>query len=141
MELHVQHPGEIQLIEVASLKSKTIVIGRHRTVYMSSTTGALTFAQFCFEPLYDLCYLLSSTFSYCKDAKKIYDFLQDLILHEKMLFESVKTVISPGLMSDNTDYLRKVRPSPKYDVIFTVINPQPEKVNFDWNNEVIIERE
>lgn len=73
------------------------------------------------------------------ETRNIYLFLQDILLHENMLLESVKTVISPGLMSDNTDYLRKIRSNPKYDVIFTVINPQPERVKFDWNNKFIIE--
>lgn len=41
-------------------------------------------------------------------------------------------------MSENIDYLRKVRPSPKYDVVFTVVNPQPDKIEFIWNNELFI---
>lgn len=42
-------------------------------------------------------------------------------------------------MSENTHYLRKVRPSPKYDVIFSVVNPQPEIINFQWDNKHYIE--
>lgn len=42
-------------------------------------------------------------------------------------------------MSENTHYLRKVRPSPKYDVIFSVVNPQPEDIDFQWDNELYIE--
>lgn len=72
-------------------------------------------------------------------AKDIYKFFRDIILNEKLLLESVKTVISPGIMSENTHYLRKVRPSPKYDVIFSVVNPQPENIDFHWDNELYIE--
>lgn len=74
-------------------------------------------------------------------AKDIYEFFREIILNEKLLEESVKTVILPGLMSENTHYLRKVRPSPKYDVIFSVVNPQPEAIDFQWDNELYIESE
>ena len=51
------------------------------------------------------------------------------------------SVIFPGFMSNNIGLLRKVRPSPKYDVIFTIVNPEPHKVNLEWDNEKIIESE
>lgn len=40
MELHRQNSGEIQIIEVVSLKPNEIIIGKHRTVYISSVIGA-----------------------------------------------------------------------------------------------------
>jgi hypothetical protein len=66
-------------------------------------------------------------------------FLDEFLLREEMLLESVKSIISPGSMSDNIDLLRKIRPSPKYDVVFTIVNPEPDKILFEWNNEKIIE--
>lgn len=40
MEHHRQNPGEIQIIEVISLKPNEIIIGQHRTVYISSVIGS-----------------------------------------------------------------------------------------------------
>lgn len=57
------------------------------------------------------------------------------------MIESIKAVTHPGYTSENLDFLRKMRPNPKYDIIFTVVNPEPEYIRFEWNNEIILERE
>lgn len=74
-------------------------------------------------------------------ATELYNFLQETVLHEKILIESIRAVTHPGYTSENLNFLRKMRPYPKYDVIFTVVNPEPENVEFDWNSAVILERE
>lgn len=65
--------------------------------------------------------------------------MQD-ILQEQILKESIKAVTFPGYTSENLDYLRKLRPSPTYDMIFTIVNPQPEKIKFEWNSQIFTER-
>jgi len=66
------------------------------------------------------------------------------LLQTDALSDSMISMLSPGNHSDDpqvvTERQRRVRPSSDYNVLLTVVNPEPEKLHVSWKPEIPLNR-
>ncbi|KAK9511635.1 hypothetical protein O3M35_000257 [Rhynocoris fuscipes] len=108
------HPneGDFLLVEVPKFKSDIeILMSNKRIIYFHQDTSL------------DLL------------GSMIREVLQDNVLHNKML-----SIVSPEVVSDNTKESNRLRASLSYDIVFTIINSDPEHLKVNWNIKNDIKR-
>jgi len=66
------------------------------------------------------------------------------LLQTDALSDSMISMLSPGNHSDDqqvvTERQRRVRPSSDYNVLLTVVNPEPDKLHVSWKPEIPLNR-
>lgn len=71
------------------------------------------------------------------------DLLQRLLLTDA-LSDSMMSMLNPGKHSEDmqvvTERQRRVRPSSDYNILLTVVNPEPDKLQVSWNPEIPLNR-
>jgi len=133
LEMVITPLGTLQLIETNSVDD--IIVGIGRNIYFPPNTGKLTIF-YPFLPI--LIYI-----KFISDIKLLMDSLLRL-LQTDALSDSMISMLNPGNHSDDqqvvTDRQHRVRPSSDYNVLLTVVNPEPEKLHVDWKPEIPLNR-
>lgn len=77
------------------------------------------------------------------DTKLLMDTLKRL-LQTDSLFDAVLSMLYPGKHSEDVQVVaerqRRVRPSSDYNVLLTVVNPEPDKLHMSWKPEIPLNR-
>lgn len=104
--IHPNAAGTVLLIEVLSLPQNVkIFVSNHRIAYFTSQA----------------------------ETSSIGKILLDWFFEEEALIAKVTSILTPQKVSNDEDKTSRLRASPRYDVIFTVINSDPENLNFHWD--------
>ncbi|KAJ9591063.1 hypothetical protein L9F63_027730, partial [Diploptera punctata] len=101
-------PGELLLLEVPGLSRFTpghVLAGVKRTIYFSSDTTAI----------------------------KLNEALDMWLLQEKSLKQMVAAMTSPTEADQDHSGRRRIPAAAEYDIMITVVNPEPEKLQLDWD--------
>ncbi|KAL5239658.1 hypothetical protein ACI65C_007068 [Semiaphis heraclei] len=113
LEMVITPLGSLQLIETTSVDD--IIAGIGRNIYFPPNT----------------------------DIKLLMDSLKRL-LQTDALSDSMISMLNPGNHSDDqqvvTERQRRVRPSSDYNVLLTVVNPEPDKLHVSWKPEIPLNR-
>ncbi|XP_076232151.1 phosphatidylinositol glycan anchor biosynthesis class S [Calliopsis andreniformis] len=102
--------GQILLLETDKLND-TVLVGSKRTLYFSKETTSSTLIRV----------------------------LSEWMLREKSLTLTKNALAEPTLYSLDEENRRRFPASPAYDVLITLVNPNPEKLNIDWNLHTMTE--
>ncbi|KAL0267997.1 UNVERIFIED_CONTAM: hypothetical protein PYX00_010100 [Menopon gallinae] len=117
IERKISHPkleGSFQLLELPGLSRftpKSIILGQKRTAYFSTDA----------------------------DAVKIYNFLRTRILKEESLTNTILHMIDPINTGIDSYLRRRIPPADEYDIMFTVLNPEPESLNINFDVAVALD--
>lgn len=65
--------------------------------------------------------------------------LSEWMLHEKSLALTRNALTEPILYSLDEENRRRFPASSAYDILITVVNPDPEKLKIDWNLREMVE--
>lgn len=134
VENKIKHPhfeGSLQLFEVPGLSRFTphnIIVGQNRTVYFSSDTGKIN-DEIC------KCIVKHNIQNHISvsDAMKLYNFVSQTVLNEAALVNTIMEVNLP-VRNDLNEYQRHKLPlASDFDILFTVLNPEPEWVDIEFN--------
>jgi len=135
LEMVITPLGSLQLIETTIVDD--IIAGIGRNIYFPPKTG---------KPVLYFAHYLLSMFIHIKcisDIKLLMDSLKRL-LQTDALSDSMISMLNPGNHSDDqqvvTDRQRRVRPSSDYNVLLTVVNPEPDKLHVSWKPEIPLNR-
>ncbi|XP_026807179.1 GPI transamidase component PIG-S isoform X2 [Rhopalosiphum maidis] len=113
LEMGITPLGSLQLIETNSVDD--IIVGIGRNIY--------------FPPNTDITLLMDSLIR---------------LLQTDALSDSMISMLNPGNHSDDqqivTERQRRVRPSSDYNVLLTVVNPEPDKLHVAWKPEIPLKR-
>ncbi|XP_068985630.1 GPI transamidase component PIG-S isoform X1 [Bombus flavifrons] len=102
--------GQLLLLETNNLND-AVLVGSRRTIYFSTETTASTLIQV----------------------------LSEWVLLEKSLTLTRNALTEPTLYSLDEENRRRFPASPAYDVLITVVNPDPEKLKVAWDLRVMAE--
>lgn len=100
--------GELLLLEVPGLSRFTanhVLVGLKRTVYFSSETTAV----------------------------KLSEVLESWLLQEESLSQTVAAMTAPTETDQDHSGRRRMPAAEEYDVMITVVNPEPEKLQLNWD--------
>ncbi|XP_069683309.1 GPI transamidase component PIG-S [Periplaneta americana] len=103
-----QLPGQLLLLEVPGLARFTpnhVLAGTKRTLYFSSETTAI----------------------------KLSEVLELWLLQEKSLMQTVAAMTAPTEADQDHTGRRRMPAAGEYDVMVTVVNPEPEKLQLEWD--------
>ncbi|XP_043265012.1 GPI transamidase component PIG-S [Colletes gigas] len=103
--------GELLLMETNAI-FELIYVGWERGIYFSPQTNGSTLAQI----------------------------LSEWMLREKSLILTKNALAEPTLYSLDVENRRRFPASPAYDVLITVVNPNPEKLKVDWDLRKMAEK-
>lgn len=65
--------------------------------------------------------------------------LSEWILHDKSLALTKNALAEPTVYNLDEENRRRFPVSPAYDVLITLVNPDPEKLKIDWNLRTVTE--
>lgn len=65
--------------------------------------------------------------------------LSEWILHDKSLALTKNALAEPTMYSLDEENRRRFPASPAYDVLITLVNPDPQKLKIDWNLKTVTE--
>lgn len=65
--------------------------------------------------------------------------LSEWILHDKSLALTKNALAEPTIYSLDEENRRRFPISPTYDVLITLVNPDPEKLKIDWDLRTVTE--
>ncbi|XP_071874474.1 phosphatidylinositol glycan anchor biosynthesis class S [Bombus fervidus] len=102
--------GQLLLLETNNLND-AVLVGSRRTIYFSTETTASTLIQV----------------------------LSEWVLLEKSLTLTRNALTEPTLYSLDEENRRRFPASPAYDILITVVNPDPEKLKVSWDLRVMAE--
>lgn len=102
--------GDLLLLEATNLND-AVLVGSNRTLYFSTETN----------------------------AAKLVQVLSEWILHDKSLALTKNALAEPTVYSLDEENRRRFPVSPAYDVLVTLVNPDPEKLNIVWNLKTVTE--
>ncbi|CAL1679278.1 unnamed protein product [Lasius platythorax] len=102
--------GGLLLLEATNLKD-AVLVGSNRTLYFSTETS----------------------------AAKLVQVLSEWILHDKSLALTKNALAEPTVYSLDEENRRRFPVSPAYDVLITLVNPDPEKLKIVWNLRTMTE--
>ncbi|XP_003401873.1 GPI transamidase component PIG-S isoform X1 [Bombus terrestris] len=102
--------GQLLLLETNNLND-AVLVGSRRTIYFSTETTAFTLIQV----------------------------LSEWMLLEKSLTLTRNALTEPTLYSLDEENRRRFPASPAYDVLITVVNPDPEKLKIAWDLRLMAE--
>ncbi|XP_015118142.1 GPI transamidase component PIG-S isoform X2 [Diachasma alloeum] len=101
--------GELLLLEAPNLGE--VLVGTNRSVFFPSETSGLKLAQI----------------------------MSQWLLKDKSLAVTRNALTDPTKYRLDDENRRRFPASPTYDVLLTVINPEPEKLNVNWDLPAIVE--
>lgn len=102
--------GDLLLLEATNLND-AVLVGSNRTLYFSTKTS----------------------------AAKLVEVLSEWILHDKSLALTKNALAEPTMYSLDEENRRRFPVSPAYDVLITLVNPDPEKLKIVWNLKTMTE--
>ncbi|XP_011164889.2 GPI transamidase component PIG-S [Solenopsis invicta] len=102
--------GNLLLLEATNLND-AVLVGSNRTLYFSTETSIATLIQV----------------------------LSEWILHDKSLALTKNALAEPTMYSLDEENRRRFPASPAYDVLITLVNPDPQKLKIDWNLKTVTE--
>ncbi|KAG7212200.1 hypothetical protein KM043_012540 [Ampulex compressa] len=102
--------GDLLLLETVNLKDATLV-GSKRALYFSPETS----------------------------AEKLVTVLSQWMLHERSLALTKNALTEPTLYSLDVENRRRFPASPAYDILITVVNPDPQKLKVNWDLRTVAE--
>lgn len=73
------------------------------------------------------------------DAAKLIQVLSEWILHDKSLALTKNALAEPTVYSLDEENRRRFPASPAYDILITLVNPDPEKLKVVWDLKMITE--
>lgn len=103
-----RQPGDLLLLEIPGLPRFTpsqILVGRRRIIYFATDATAL----------------------------KLSEVLKLWLFQEESLQQMVSSMIAPTKTDLDLAGRRRMPAAPAYDVLVTVVNPDPQKVLLDWD--------
>ncbi|XP_014292645.1 GPI transamidase component PIG-S [Halyomorpha halys] len=104
--IHPSKPGQILLVEVPSLPyNDKVLVSTNRIIY----------------------------FTYNDDSDLIAQVIMQWFFEEEALINKVTSIISPQKINLDEENSNRLRAALGYDIIFTVINSDPENINFNWD--------
>lgn len=66
------------------------------------------------------------------------------LIQTDALFDAMLSMLYPGKHSEDEQVVaerqRRVRPSSDYNVLLTVVNPEPDKLHMSWKPEIPLNR-
>jgi len=66
------------------------------------------------------------------------------LLQTDALSDSMLSMLNPGKHSEDSQVVserqRRVRPSSNYNVLLTVVNPEPDRLHVSWKPEIPLNR-
>lgn len=66
------------------------------------------------------------------------------LIQADALADSMISMLNPGKHSEDTQIVaerqRRVRPSSDYNLLLTVVNPEPDKLHVSWKPEIPLNR-
>lgn len=80
-----------------------------------------------------------SSFIFVSAASTLIQVLSEWVLLEKSLTLTRNALTEPTLYSLDEENRRRFPASPAYDVLITVVNPDPEKLKVAWDLRVMAE--
>ncbi|XP_036148970.1 GPI transamidase component PIG-S isoform X3 [Monomorium pharaonis] len=102
--------GGLLLLEAINLND-AVLVGSKRTLYFSTETSIATLIQV----------------------------LSEWILRDKSMALTKNALAEPTLHSLDEENRRRFPASPAYDVLVTLVNPDPEKLKIDWDLKIVTE--
>jgi len=75
----------------------------------------------------------------CPGAVKLIQVLSEWILHDKSLALTKNALAEPTVYSLDEENRRRFPASPAYDILITLVNPDPEKLKVVWDLKMITE--
>ncbi|XP_012224858.1 GPI transamidase component PIG-S [Linepithema humile] len=102
--------GGLLLLEATHL-NVPVLVGSKRTLYFSTETS----------------------------AAKLIQVLSEWILHDKSLALTKNALAEPTVYSLDEENRRRFPASPAYDILITLVNPDPEKLKVVWDLKMITE--
>lgn len=72
-------------------------------------------------------------------AAKLIQVLSEWILHDKSLALTKNALAEPTVYSLDEENRRRFPASPAYDVLITLVNPDPEKLKVVWDLKMVAE--
>lgn len=102
--------GDLLLLEATNLND-AVLVGSNRTLYFSTEAS----------------------------PAKLVQVLSEWILHDKSLALTKNALAEPTVYSLDEENRRRFPVSPAYDVLVTLVNPDPEKLKIVWNLKTITE--
>lgn len=102
--------GQLLLLETNNLND-AVLIGSKRTVYFASETTSSTLIRV----------------------------LSEWMLHEKSLALTKNALAEPTLYSLDEENRRRFPASPAYDILITLVNPDPDKLKITWDLRTLAE--
>ena len=101
--------GTVLLMEIPGhYRGKQITVGKYRTIYFTRTQNVE------------------------EDAARLANVLRNEVLSENSVIKALNTIESPSHNKGNSETLRRVTPSVAYDILFTLLVPEPDK-NGGWD--------
>ncbi|XP_011147461.1 GPI transamidase component PIG-S [Harpegnathos saltator] len=102
--------GGLLLLEATNLND-AVLVGSKRTLYFSTETS----------------------------AAKLVQVLSEWILHDKSLALTRNALAEPTVYSLDEENRRRFPASPAYDILITLVNPDPEKLKVVWDLKMVAE--
>lgn len=84
------------------------------------------------ELSYDFIYY-SCEYPHFTDSDLIAQVIMKWFFEEEALINKVTSIISPQKINIGEENSNRLRAALGYDVIFTIINSDPENINFNWD--------
>lgn len=135
--------GSLQLIETKNVDY--IIAGLGRNVYFPPNTSKPLFYYFIFILLFlFLSCVFNVNIKYFLDIQSLMDALKRLTQIDA-LSDSMISMLNPGEHSEDAQVVAerqcRVRPSSDYNVLLTVVNPEPDKLKVSWAPEIPLNSE
>lgn len=132
VSIHPKTAGSILLVQVKSLPDGVkVLVSNNRIIYYTFQAGMCI--VYYINVVFYLIMLQYRTFNLILDSEVVSSVIQEWFFEETALMNKVTSIISPQKFQNDEDNTNRMRASLGYDVIFTVINSDPENVRFQWN--------
>lgn len=129
--------GQLLLLETNNLND-AVLVGSRRTIYFSTETSKQPILRSRSTIAKNFTVLLQP-FIFVSAASTLIQVLSEWVLLEKSLTLTRNALTEPTLYSLDEENRRRFPASPAYDVLITVVNPDPEKLKVAWDLRVMAE--
>lgn len=134
--------GQLLLFETTNLNN-AVLVGSKRTIYFSTETSKQSIKYLlkyhCFPTILNLPLQFRIDIVFISASSTLIQVLSEWMLHEKSLALTRNALTEPTLYNLDEENRRRFPASPAYDILITVVNPDPEKLKIDWNLREMVE--
>ena len=136
--------GQLLLLETNNLHD-VVLVGSRRTIYFSTETSkrprieSKISPRSCGTRSFSLILSLIETAIFILATSTLIRVLSEWILLEESLALTRNALTEPTLYSLDEENRRRFPANPAYDVLITVVNPDPEKLKVTWDLRTMTE--